>query len=211
MDFLNNIKKKKINYQVYFFFIFIFLIAFVDPVYGFHSETKDQFVIDDHSWWLSISLVVFFVLLYLQKKFKILKKIKANAILEFDLSKKISILIVIVTLVIYVSLTYHEIFEDEYQIVGADFAYTMEFLNDKQILEFLKLPTDIFVLDIRGILLKLSILIFDTIRFIPFVVSILLLVLVYFFTLKITENTLAGLLSFFLLIQNPLLSKNIII
>lgn len=207
MGFLKNIIKDKRNYQSFFLFIFLFLITFVNPVYGFHSETKEQFVISEESWWLSGSLIIFFILLIIQKKFDVLEKIKANTILEFDLSKKISILIVILTLALYITLTYHEIFEDEYQIVGADFAYTIEGLNDKQILEFLKLPTNIFVLDIRGILLKLSILIFDTIRFIPFVVSILLLVLVYFFTLKITKNTLAGLLSFFLLIQNPLFLK----
>lgn len=207
MDFLSNITNNKLNYQIFFFFIFLFLINFVNPVFGFHSETKDQFVIDDHSWWLSISLVVFFILLGLQKKFKILKKIKMNTILVFDISKKISILIVIVTLALYITLTYHEIFEDEYQIVGTDFADTIEGLNEKQILEFVNTPTSIFVLDIRGILLKISILVFGTIRFIPFVVSILLLVLVYFFTLKITKSTLAGLLSFFLLIQNPLFLK----
>lgn len=206
MDFLSNITSNKLNYQI-FFFIFLFLISFVNPIFGFHSETKEQFVIDEHSWWLSISLVVFFILLGLQKKFKISKKIKMNTILEFNISKKISILIVIVTLALYITLTYHEIFEDEYQIVGTDFADTIEGLNEKQILEFVKTPISIFILDIRGILLKISILVFGTIRFIPFVVSILLLVLVYFFTLKITKNTLAGLLSFFLLIQNPLFLK----
>ena len=205
MDFLNNIINNKINYHYFFFLIFLFLINFVNPVFGFHSETKEQLVIDNHSWWLSIALVVFFVLLVLQKKFKILKKIKMNAVLEFDLSKKISILIITVTLALYITLTYNEIFEDEYQIVGADFAYLTERLNDKQIWELL--PTQIFSVDINGIVLKLSILVFDNIRFIPFLVSILLLILVYFFTLKITKSTLAGLVSFFLLIQNPLFLK----
>ena len=48
MDFLNNIINNKINYHYFFFLIFLFLINFVNPVFGFHSETKEQLVIDNH-------------------------------------------------------------------------------------------------------------------------------------------------------------------
>lgn len=202
MNFAKNIKK----YQFLILFIFLLSITFVNPVYGFHNET--EFTIDEDSWWLTTSLIVFFILLITYTKIDLLKKIKVNNILKFNLPKKIGVLIVIITLGLYISLTYHEIFEDEYVIVGSDYEHTMVTINEKEISEAAGLNGASYqVLDIRMLLLKLSMILFDTIRFVPFIVSILLLILVYFFTLKITKNVLASLLTFFLLIQNPLFLK----
>ena len=201
MNFAKNIKK----YKFLISFIFLLSITFVNPVYGFHNET--EFTIDEDSWWLTTSLIIFFILLITCTKIDLLKKIKVNNILKFNLPKKIGVLVVIITLGLYISLTYHEIFEDEYGIAGSDYEYTMVSINEREILEFVGGSVSYQVLDIRALLLKLSMVLFDTIRFIPFIVSISLLILVYFFTLKITKNVLASLLAFFLLIQNPLFLK----
>lgn len=200
-SFTKNIKK----YQFSILFIFLISITFANPVYGFHNET--EITINEDSWLLSIFLIIFFVLLVVQKKINLLEKIHSNNILKFNLSKKIGILIVIVTLGIYISFTYYEIFEDEYEIAGADYEDLARGVDEREISTFIKIPTSYVVFDIRGFVLKLSIEIFDNIRFIPFVISISLLILVYFLTLKITNNVIASLLSFFLLIQNPLFLK----
>jgi hypothetical protein len=104
-------------------------------------------------------------------------------------------------LILYITFSYNEIFDEinKYRIAGSDYEYILK-LQDKDISKFVSLSPS--ALDVRGLLLKMSMNIFETIRFVSFVFSILLLVLVYFLTLKITNNTIAGLLSFFLLIQN---------
>lgn len=199
-----NLNEKK--YYVSFLTIFLILLDNVKTVYAFHSE-NNNFTTSGDSWWLLVSLIVFFLFLIIEKKIHFASRIYENYIQKFKIPNKIAVLVVLVTLSAYISITYHEIFEDEYQIVGPDHKYTMDYLAQLEFIDFFQIPVNAEIFAIRLFLLYVSYEIFGTERLIPFVISISLLVVVYFLTLRITKSSLSALVAFFFLIQSNLFLK----
>ena len=199
-----NLNEKK--YYASFLVIFLILLDNVKTVYAFHSE-NNNFTMSGDSWWLLVSLIVFFLFLIIEKKIHFALRIYEDYIQKFRIPNKIAVLIVLITLSAYISITYHEIFEDEYQIVGPDHKYTMDYLAEAELIDFFQLPVNADIFNIRLFLLYVSYEIFGTERLIPFVISISLLVAVYFLTLRITKSSLSALVAFFFLIQSNLFLK----
>ena len=199
-----NLNEKK--YYAFFLVIFLILLDNVKTVYAFHSE-NNNFTMSGDSWGLLVSLIVFFLFLIIEKKIHFALRIYEDYIQKFRIPNKIAVLIVLITLSAYISITYHEIFEDEYQIVGPDHKYTMDYLAEAELIDFFQLPVNADIFNIRLFLLYVSYEIFGTERLIPFVISISLLVAVYFLTLRITKSSLSALVAFFFLIQSNLFLK----
>ena len=199
-----NLNEKK--YYASFLVIFLILLDNVKTVYAFHSE-NNNFTMSGDSWGLLVSLIVFFLFLIIEKKIHFALRIYEDYIQKFRIPNKIAVLIVLITLSAYISITYHEIFEDEYQIVGPDHKYTMDYLAEAELIDFFQLPVNADIFNIRLFLLYVSYEIFGTERLIPFVISISLLVAVYFLTLRITKSSLSALVAFFFLIQSNLFLK----
>jgi hypothetical protein len=122
-------------------------------------------------------------------------KFKSIKIPSFNVSKKKAIIGMVIILIIFTSLSYEQIISDEKHMdwpmlkVGLD-----------------KWPPEEFYFDthVRMFLLTASFAIFGNYRVIPFLASVTLLILVYLFTNKITNNRFAGLISSVVILQSDL-------
>tara|TARA_Y100000996_G_C22517887_1_gene641188 strand:+ start:91 stop:1323 length:1233 start_codon:yes stop_codon:yes gene_type:complete len=131
-----------------------------------------------------------------------LQKFISNLSNKQLLSKKITILILILILIPYTVFSAPELFLDEY-VQAPDYQI---FLDAKEIFPFGKTTfteaqeqNDRYV---RMILLITSIEIFQNVKIIPFLGSLALLVTTYFFTAEITKNRFAGIISLLVLLQS---------
>jgi len=146
-----------------------------------------------------ISNIVFGIIWFCYKFLKIPIRKYINLLLDFDLSKKVTILCLIVLFSIYLSFSVGELSQtesfDDYsgilQSVEELTFFTEEGENKGKI--------DLFYL--RFIFLKISIEIFDNIRFLPFLSSLALLSLTYLFTAKISGKRISGIIALIIVIQ----------
>lgn len=145
-----------------------------------------------------VSNSLFFITFILYQKNKLLP---INRILdflkEFDINKSKSLLILLAILSVYVGFSYGELFEAENipdrsnVIAQLETWHTGEKLVDK----ISHLHTNLFFL-------TASEFIFHNMRVIPFLFSVLLLILTYFFTNKLTSKNYTGLVSVVIVIQS---------
>jgi hypothetical protein len=125
----------------------------------------------------------------------IILKFKPIKIPSFDVSKRIAVIGMIIILITFTGLSYQGIIsEDEHQ----------DWKLVKKAVE--QWPSDElqYELHVRYFMLVLSFTLFGNYRVIPFVGSIAVLVLVYLFTKKITNNRVASLISTVIVLQSNL-------
>ncbi len=120
---------------------------------------------------------------------------------KFEISKKISFLSLIVIIGIYILFSYPELFISEFN-QWDDFLGIYEKLLRG--IQFDVGISNFGQVNVKHFLLKSSIQIFDNVKIIPFLASITLLLLVYFFTLQITQKRFAALVSMVILLQSHL-------
>ena len=120
---------------------------------------------------------------------------------KFEISKKISFLSLIVIIGIYILFSYPELFISEFN-QWDDFLFVYESLLRE--IQFDGGISNFSQFSVKYFLLKSSIQIFDNVKIIPFLASITLLLLVYFFTLQITQKRFAALVSMVILLQSHL-------
>ena len=135
-------------------------------------------------------------ILYLKKKLPnpITKSI--NFIFNFEVSKKVSILTILVILSIYIAATVGELQVEE---PFGDYSAVKESVlawNVDEILEG-------FDFHVRFFLLGSSLNLFGNIRVIPFISSIALLILTYLITLEMSKKRFSGLVAMTILISSP--------
>jgi len=149
--------------------------------------------------WAFPFLVVNFVLLILcvlhftKRLPQILKK-SVRKIIDFEVSKPTAFIIMLILISFYVGLTIHELSENE---IWADFWGVKNEVEDWSFNDGKGI-----VSGFRYFLLYLSISIFDNIRVFPFLTSILLIILTYFITVKISQKRFSGLLAVIILLQS---------
>jgi len=120
---------------------------------------------------------------------------------KFEISKKISFLSLIVIIGIYILFSYPELFISEFNQWDDFFLLYEKVLRGIQFDGGIPNVNQVIV---KHFLLKSSIQIFDNVKIIPFLASITLLLLVYFFTLQITQKRFAALVSMVILLQSHL-------
>jgi hypothetical protein len=123
-------------------------------------------------------------------------------ILNFEVSKRIAIIVAIIMLAIYVGFSIPELTLNEEEQVG-DYEVLKKALElwpfgDSDDL-YVKEQNDRYV---RIFLLYTSQTIFQNIKLLPFVASILLVILTYFFTHQLSSKRFAGLVSMAVLLQS---------
>jgi len=139
-------------------------------------------------------LLVVGLLYYFNKLPEIILR-KFRRVYYFELTKKSSFIILLALFSIYIGLTIPEL-------------STIEPWGDLILVEFKAQTWDydggngIAGTDFRYMLLNLSINAFDNIRVIPFITSICLLVLTYFFTKEISGKRFAGILAVVIVLQS---------
>jgi len=135
-------------------------------------------------------------LLYSRGKLPTSVKNSINFIQKFETSKRITLVAFLVMLGIYIGLSVGELFQEE---TWLDFH-----LNVKPQVtnwSFDDPPGPKYRI-LENFFLYLSYIAFQNMRIIPFVASILLVILTYFFTKEITEKRFAGLVAMVLVLQS---------
>ena len=132
---------------------------------------------------------------------------KIRKILSYDISYKNSLVLLIIILAIYVSISANELTINEMKQYG-DFGILLGAIeiwpdgesNNKWIAEQLSRY-------VRMALLVASNEIFDNLKFLPFIASISILIVTYFLTKKLSRKNISGLLAVILIIQSPTFHK----
>ena len=214
----SQIKKSKIDRLGYLAFTFSTIViginalllifpAFIVTLVGTESGV-DPFL--RGQWAIPIIITNFIILdfgvLYYTKKLpeRIQHAIKnsINFILDFEVSKKVTIVVIAVLLGSYIALTVDELGISE-RAQWPDFKARIEpILKDFPNSEEGSIA--IRILFVNNFLSYSSQEIFDNVKVIPFIGSIALLVLTYFFTAKITNKRFAGIIAIIVILQSDL-------
>jgi len=132
--------------------------------------------------------------LYFKKKLPIIVKKSIQNILDFEVSRRMAFIIMLILISYYVGLTIQELFVVE---IWADFWGVKNVAEDWSFNEGVGIGPNF-----RYFLLNLSINVFDNIRVIPVIISILLVILTYFITVKIAQKRFSGILAVIVLLQS---------
>tara|TARA_B110000014_G_scaffold256746_1_gene240291 strand:- start:350 stop:1579 length:1230 start_codon:yes stop_codon:yes gene_type:complete len=178
--------------------------ALIISIFGIHSNNLQTFEIGNNALIILLCNVIIITLgiLYYKNKLPTQLQMFISKILGKQLSRKLTIIIISIILLVYVIFTAPELFIDE-----ASQAPDYEiFLAAKEIFPFGKTTfteaTEQNDRYVRMILLITSLEIFQNVKVIPFLGSIALLITTYFLTKEITKNRLAGIISLLVLIQS---------
>ena len=162
----------------------------------------DPFEVGAYVLPLILSNVIIFgiTILFLLNKLPIFFKKSIEFVFNFEVSKKIAFISIVVLLVIYVSATANELTVEE---AFGDYSRVKQRVSTWNINQVDHLSEPHF----RYFLLSNSVSLFDNIRVIPFIASIALLVLTYFITYEITKKRFASLVALVILLQSPVFLK----
>jgi len=132
---------------------------------------------------------------YFTKKLpsKITKSI--HFILNFEVSKKTAMFVIVAALGLYIGASIQELDEEEQ---WSDFAAVKEKIDSyspEQVLQG-------FDIHVRWFLLWSSVTVFDNIRVVPLMASVSLLIVTYLITLEISKKRFAGLVALIILLQS---------
>lgn len=179
----------------------VFPALIVRTTSPFHSDVLETEVIDPYTpGFLAIPLIVT-NLLVLGIGVAYYKGTKARDLLKkiasFEVSKKQAAIGIIIILAIFCAITAGTLAKEE---TWEDYAAVKKRLQTWTISDF----THSFEPHVKYLLLSGSSHIFGNIRAIPFITSIALLLLVYFFTANITQKKFAGIVSMVLLLQSDI-------
>lgn len=143
-------------------------------------------------------LILGFGVLYYKKI--IPKKIENGFkfILKFEVSHKVAIIIIVILLGAYVVFTIPELNQKEID-VWKDWRFVEPFIENFPEGEG---SPQLKILYMKNFLLFLSLQVFQNVKFIPFLASIALVLVTYFFTVKISQKRFAGLVAMIILLQS---------
>jgi len=120
-------------------------------------------------------------------------------VLGFEISRRIATIVLVTLFVIYIGFTVSELSVYEGDIFG-------DFHNiEKAVVEefpFNQYRGNVSIVYVQNFFLWISHNILDNIRILPFVASIALLLLTYFFTLQLTKKRFAGIIAVIILMQS---------
>ena len=177
------------------FFPALILVSNTIVIPGMESTTPDPLETGVWTGWVIVSNGIIFglALLHHKKKIKLLSKV-FEKIFSFEISKKLSFIVMIVILTIYVSITAGEL-------------STLENLEDyigvTKRLDTWSIDTiSSFEPHVRYFMLSSSMVLFGSYKIIPFLASIALLIITYLITETITQKRFAGIVATVILFQS---------
>jgi len=204
---------QKVSYVVFFAALIVVLLtltpvifpALYSSVFGMFSENLDAFELGYQSIFLIVSNVVIFGfgVAYYKKKIQSLVQDVVEKIRTFEIPKRVTIIALAVILGVYIGLSAPELSLDE----GADWAdYDAVLLPALEIWPFGQ-ADDIYVQEqndryVRMFLLDVSLDIFQNIKLLPFVASILVVVFTYLVTVQFCQKRFAGIIAVIVLLQS---------
>ncbi len=180
----------------------IFPALIVRTLGGFEGSVDiDPFEVGSLAFPLLVTNFVIFGLYILYNKNKLPRIITKSIrfIFNFEISSRLAFFVVVIIIGIYITVSVGELFNGEFLI---DF-----YLRVKDNVE----NYDVTNIGDTGItkhllyfLISSSMYIFDNYKVIPFIASISLLVLTYFFTFEITQKRFAGIVAIVILLQSKI-------
>ena len=190
-------------------FTFITLLTIIFPglfssMFGKYSEIINPIEIGSFAVPVITSNIIILAFGFLYYKNRLPESItqSINRIRSFEISKRASLVILMSIMVLYVGFTIPELFLDESE-------HWPDFVILESALEiwpsgssnnmYVEEQNDRYV---RMFLLDMSQEIFQNIKLLPFLASILLIFFTYLFTVQITEKRFAGIISTIVLIQS---------
>lgn len=202
------VNSNKINKAIFFITFCIVAVTYISVIFPsffmkfFYDINEDVKLFELGTWALPVllcNLVLIWIWFGISSK-KLPEKIKKlfDKINEFDISKNIALVSIVLILSIYVALSANELVEDESN--WTDFIRIKQILDDYPKSENASLVMKSMV--VKNFLLYSSQEIFDNIKIIPFLGSISLLLVTYFFTVKITQKKLSGVIALVILVQS---------
>ena len=210
---MNNTKNSsKVSYAVFFCTIIPVLLilipiifpAFFSSYFTIFTEILNPFEFGYQSFFLIVSNVVIFGfgIAYYKKKIPSLVFDFVEKIRTFEISKRVAIISLAIILGIYVGLSTPELFIDE-SIQWDDFWILSAAL---EIWPFGQ-SDNIYVQEqneryVRMFLLDVSLDIFQNIKLLPFIASILVVVFTYLITVQFCQKRFAGIISVIVLLQS---------
>jgi len=151
---------------------------------------------------LTTNLVILgFGILYYKKKLPSKVRNAFNFIINFEVSRNVAILVMVSIIGFYVGGTYEDLLKYEgeqwgdFERVNRVAEIWPEFLDKKGL-------SGHEILYVKNFFLKSSLVLFDNIKVIPFLASTALLVMTYFFTVKISNKRFAGLVAMVIVLQS---------
>lgn len=150
-----------------------------------------------------VNIILFGIgFLYYKKKLPSIFQNSIKLILNFEISKKITLIVGIIFLTIYIIFSVGELSLNEEEQHG-------DYRILKTALELWPFgeTDDLYVIEqndrfVRMFLLAISQDIFQNIKLLPFVASILLVIVTYFFTVQVTQKRFAGIVAMGILLQS---------
>ena len=145
--------------------------------------------------------VLDFAILYYYRKLPSFVIRAISFILNFEISRRLAIIVVVIVIGGYVAISYPELFLIESE-QWPDYVYRIEPTLEDFPQSFFKDENLIQKLIVKNFLLVSSIEIFGNVKVLPFLASVALLFLTYLFTAKISGKRFSGILALVVLVQS---------
>ena len=209
-DLENN---QKVSYVVFFATLVVVLLTITPLIFpGLYSSVFGMFTENLNGFelgYMAISFIVSNVLIfgfglaYYKKKIPSLVQDTIEKIRAFEISKRVAIISLAIILCLYIGLSTSELFLDE----GAEWSdYNSVLLPGLELWPsgesdniYIQEQNDRYV---RMFLLDVSLDIFQNIKLLPFVASILVVVFTYLVAVQFTQKRFAGIISVIILLQS---------
>jgi len=204
---------QNISYIVFFCTLVVVLLTLIPVIFpalysaffGMFTENLDPFELGYQSIFFIISniLILGFGVAYYKKKIPSLVYDVIRKIRTFEISKRVSMISLAVILVVYIGLSAPELFLDE----GEQWSdYGSVLIPALEIWPFGE-SDDIYIQEqndryVRMFLLDISLDIFQNIKILPFIASILVVVFTYLITVQFCQKRFAGIIAVIVLLQS---------
>jgi len=203
---------QKVSYVVFFCTLIVVLLtltplifpALFSSLFGMFTENLNPFELGYQSIFLIVSNVVIFGfgIAYYKKRIPSLVQDVVEKIRIFEIPKRVAIISLAVILCVYIGLSAPDLFLDE----GEQWSdYGSVLIPALEIWPFGE-SDDIYVQEqndryVRMFLLDISLDIFQNIKLLPFIASILIVVFTYLITVQFCQKRFAGIISVVVLLQ----------
>ena len=204
---------QKVSYVVFFCTLVVVLLTIIPVIFpalfssyfGMFTENLNPFELGYQSTFLIVSNVAIlgFGIAYYKNKIPSLVYDVVEKIRTFEISKRVAIISLTIILGVYVGLSTPELFLNE----GQDWSdYNAVLVPALEIWPFGE-SDDVYVQEqndryVRMFLLDVSLDIFQNIKLLPFVASILVVVFTYLITVQFCQKRFAGMIAVIVLLQS---------
>jgi len=202
-----------VSYAVFFSTLVVVLLTLIPIIFpalfssffGMFTENLDPFELGYQAVFFIVSniLILGFGAAYYKKKIPSLVSDVIEKVRTFEISKRVAMISLAVILVVYIGLSAPELSLDE----GSQWSdYNAVLIPALEIWPFGE-ADDVYVQEqndryVRMFLLDVSLDIFQNIKFLPFIASILIVVFTYLITVQFCQKRFAGIISVVILLQS---------